>query len=189
MELGSFSHRFSRAEQRHTALDADRTVDEMCFEAGLEIVPAIGDIAEKSARVVRLHQFRGQEVLLGALTENRCAEDYTAIPQQRFDVLKHNALALQIAGEAVQQIVKADRSKVRHADIDGLEHISRMAGGSVAAQAFRRGRETVGVQIKQREGGSARRKAAPIKEVARSHADIQMPFGNMLVVEIEDPLP
>ena len=51
-------------------------------------------------------------------------------------MLKYDALARQITREAMQEVVKRDGIKCRHAGIDGLKSVAQIAGRIVATQAL-----------------------------------------------------
>src|SRR5579863_1141530 len=129
-------HSFSGAEQRYTPGNVYCGFVEMCLEPCLKIGLPVRQIAEKSFRVVNLHQLFGQRVVPHTLAQDRRAEYCPAIPQQRLHVLKYDALARQITREAVQEIVERDGAKSRHADIDALKNVAHIAGRIVATQAL-----------------------------------------------------
>ena len=73
------SHSSRRAEQRYTPRNVNCVLVEMRLEPCLKIRLPVRQIAEKSFRVVNLHQLFGQRVVTHTFAQDRRAEYYAAI--------------------------------------------------------------------------------------------------------------
>lgn len=124
-----------------------------------------------------------------AFTEDGGAEQsaFVSIEQRRQLGKYPPGLVAERAGQAVQEVIDGDGAIAARKIRQGLQHVGANGLRPVTAQPPAGRGQGVRVNVQQVDGGRGHREPAMIGEIAGTDADLQMPAGDMAVVQRQNP--
>ena len=144
--------RHDGAEQRHAADQLDLAVDESGAQLASQIVEVIVPVVDHAQAIQqRVHQSAASAIRHTVINE-RVAEDPGAGSGERGDRVEDLALVRETSGEAVNDAAERDRIEGTSGDpVQWLQNIANIRARFIARQPPSRIRETVRLQVDQRQ--------------------------------------
>src|SRR5437899_1322278 len=120
------------------------------------------------------------------MQQGRSEEDAARV-QQCLEVLEDNTFGPDAAGQAVQQVVHSDGIERWCRQRNRLENVGAVDLWVVSSETTASDRETVRIEVHQRESRRGRRESTAVEEIPGPDTDVEMVRRDVLLVVLEDP--
>lgn len=172
-------------KQRDTSNCPDGHCLKVRIQDRFEVVKTIMRIREDAPVVIELHQTPRHPVAPDAIVQDRRSKQHCVWTHVLFQVGEHGGLCLDVARQAVEQIVDSHRIVLDAVHIDWFQHIGLASFRLVASNSLCRGMETILIQIQQDDVWIRRGKITTIKKEPSPHANVQVIRRNIFVVHFK----
>src|ERR1700723_816330 len=172
----------------HTTNLLDVHILEMPLEAFHQSGSRVSLVVQSPPRIEPAHQCHGGGALQHIALHQRRTKQPAAWIEQGLQMLENHALVWPRCRQAMHHIVQGDGVEAAHIEHDRLQHIGPINLRVVACDASRGARETVGIQIEQRDARGHIRKSGVIQKIAGPHPNFEMIAAQVLAVRGENAL-
>src|SRR5215813_5106691 len=176
-----------RMEQRDATLRLDVYLIEALLETIGQLCKIVVAIIEHTFGIIESEQRPGHGVRLDSSPEDRGPEQNGTLAHQRSKMIDRHQLLSHSARQAMQYVGEAHTIDRLEFDGDGREQIGLAQQRMISREPLRRARETMAVDIEQRELVE-RMGVGTVDEEAGAHAGFKVVIGKVVPIKVEQPL-